>query len=84
MSPTDQPQTHTREQILASLAANGCTKIGRNRWKDATRYFSIKGRGETCLLVAERIFPAKDANEAMREALRPMYYEWLARQASAA
>lgn len=63
----------TKEDCLISLSANGCRLVGRNHWTDGTYLFRIAGGKDGYRIVADRITPAPDANEAVRSALRPMF-----------
>ena len=62
----------SREEILASLSAHECRKIGRNLWTDGDHNFRVVGKGRDCELRAERL-RSGDANQAVRDALRPLF-----------
>lgn len=69
--------SHTKSEILSSLAANGCVAIGPHKWTDATgdHHYSIRraGVGFTVKCVRVTPCPAGGVNHVMREALRPAF-----------
>lgn len=69
----------SKEECLASAAANGCRKIGRNLWTDGEYNFTLKGAGDQYRFEAARI----DGKAiGMREALRPFYRDYTSRKAA--
>ena len=66
-------RTFTRAQCLASMAAVGCRRIGRDVWTDGAYRYVLTGTETTSRLTATRIGPAPEANVGMREALRPLF-----------
>ena len=67
--PTD------KATILASIAANGLTSIGRNKWADEDHLYSIVASGNGYEIKCVRTSPWPGMNAAMRAALRPMFLE---------
>lgn len=61
--------------ILASIAANGLTPIGRNKWADADHQYSIVASGNGYEIKCVRTSPWPGMSVAMRDALRPMFLE---------
>lgn len=69
----------TKEECLSALAGTpDVRRTGRNRWTDGTYTFRVLQVEEGRKVVAEQIMPARDVNEAVRSAFRPLF---LARQA---
>jgi hypothetical protein len=71
--------SHTKAEILSSLAANGCRQIAAHKWTDQTgdHHYSIRRAGVGFIVKCTRVapWPAGGANAIMRDALRPMWTE---------
>lgn len=65
----------SKEQILASLDANGCKKVGKNKWTDGEHDSHIISKQGGHELIADRVRLPTNTNEAIRAALRPMFVE---------
>lgn len=64
---------NTKQVCLDSLTANGCRKLGVNKWSDADHEFRIVKSGEGYDIKATRTSPWLGMNVEMRNALRPMF-----------